>query len=277
MNRKAGHQVIEMEPDPATIQPGCTDFNSIACSGFCPSCDREHCLPAEKAYQACLRLIEQLVKEERIDFEIAADKADPRCATGYLSGPARGKMFGVMIARTRKNEFIELRAFSGQYNGMWAVPGWVEPVFNLSAFHRVHDAEEKKIKELSRRINSPAQDGQQRAELISRRRKKSQQLMHDLHALYCLKNFSGQTTGLKELFFPKKGVPTGTGDCCAPKLLQYAAEHDLVPVSIAEFYWGRTNASGSRQHGCFYPSCRSKCYPILGFMLCGLTGDNSDE
>ena len=32
--------------------------------------------------------------------------------------------------------------------------------------------------------------------------------------------------------------PTGTGDCCAPKLLSYAFEHDLTPVSMDEIYYG---------------------------------------
>ena len=93
--------------------------------------------------------------------------------------------------------------------------------------------------------------------------------MRAIHDLYRLQNFHSQRAGLEEIFAAKKGVPTGTGDCCAPKLLQYAALHNLTPLALAEFYFGRENRSGTRQHGCFYPSCRTKCYPILGFMLCG--------
>jgi hypothetical protein len=260
----------------ATPLPQFSELNRLACSGFCRFCDREHSLPVAEAYQACLQLMDKLAAAERIDFQAAAEQADPRCTTSYLSGAARGKMFGVMVARTRQNRLVELRAFSGQYNGIWTIPGWVEPVFDLHEFHQVHDAEEKKIKELSNRINTTEKNDLQRPELIRQRKKKSQQLMQDIHGLYRLRNFSGQTAGLKEIFPEKTGIPTGTGDCCAPKLLQYAAAHDLVPLAMAEFYWGRSNRSGSRQHGCFYPSCRTKCYPILGFMLCGLPGNSKN-
>ncbi len=28
--------------------------------------------------------------------------------------------------------------------------------------------------------------------------------------------------------------PSGTGDCCAPKLFNYAFKHNLTPISLAE-------------------------------------------
>ena len=59
------------------------------------------------------------------------------------------------------------------------------------------------------------------------------------------------------------------GDCCAPKLINFAAKNKLEPISIAEFYWGQENASGSKKHLHFYGSCEEKCGPILGRMLYG--------
>lgn len=76
--------------------------------------------------------------------------------------------------------------------------------------------------------------------------------------------------GIEEAFCEDKGIPTGTGDCCAPKLLNYAARNRLKPIGISEFFFGRENKSETRKHGEFYPSCKIKCEPILGFMLCGL-------
>lgn len=222
------------------------------------------------ARQAALELMTELENKGRIDFESPDQKADPRFSTEYLWGSARGKMFGVMVATAKNGSTVHMRAFSGQYNGVWRVPGWAEPAFDLKSFHKIHDAEEKKIKALGRRIDQLESDSVQRRELTIRRKKKSQQLMRALHGLYRLQNFSGQTSGLEEIFQPGIGIPTGTGDCCAPKLLQHAADHGLLPLGIAEFYWGEENASRSRRHGEFYPSCRTKCYPILGFMLCGL-------
>jgi hypothetical protein len=248
----------------------------IGCFGFCRQCRREHRLPVGPAHQACLSLMDELESGCRIDQYLRAEQADPRFSTSYLFGAARGKMFGVMVAMAPDGERVVLRAFSGQYNGVWKVPGWAGPVFDQNAFHLVHDGKERKIKELGRQIDQQVVGSLQKLELIALRKKMSQQLMANIHTLYRLKNFSGQVALLQEIFLPDMGIPTGTGDCCAPKLLQYAAEHGLVPLGMAEFYWGRANASGSRQHGRFYSSCRTKCYPILGFMLCGLKEESWD-
>jgi hypothetical protein len=185
-------------------------------------------------------------------------------------------MFGVMVAMAPDGGRVILRAFSGQYDGVWTVPGWTDPVFDLDEFHLVHDDKERKIKELGRQIDGHVSGSHHQLELVAKRKKMSQQLMANIHTLYRLKNFSGQVSLLQEIFPPGMGIPTGTGDCCGPKLLQYAAEHGLVPVGMAEFYWGRANVSGSRQHGRFYSSCRTKCYHILGFMLCGLQEESRD-
>ena len=132
---------------------------------------------------------------------------------------------------------------------------------------------------MSAMINNLPSNVPERQKLVQLRKKKSQQLMRAIHSLYRLHNFHGQVASLERVFAAgtdKKGLPpTGTGDCCAPKLLQHAAVHNLTPLAVAEFYIGKENRSGSRQHGCFYPSCQAKCYPILGFMLCG--ADQSKE
>ena len=39
---------------------------------------------------------------------------------------------------------------------------------------------------------------------------------------------------------------------------------------MAEFWWGDSPKGEIRRHGHYYPSCRHKCEPILGFMLQGL-------
>ncbi|MCI5166529.1 MAG: hypothetical protein D3903_10665 [Candidatus Electrothrix sp. GM3_4] len=237
--------------------------------GFCRSCDQEHSLPADPALEPAFQLIKTLENKGRIDFVLPDQQADPGCAIDYLWGPARGKMFGILVAEAPNKKRVVLRAFSGQYNGRWQVPGWVGPVFDLNAFHQVQDEEERAIKKMSYQVDLLSPDSQERQELIQLRKKKSQQLMRAIHRLYQLRNFKGHIAGLEEIFSSDKGVPTGTGDCCAPKLLQHAALHGLIPLGLAEFYVGKENASGSRQHDSFYPSCRTKCYPILGFMLCG--------
>ncbi|MDH3327310.1 MAG: RluA family pseudouridine synthase [Gammaproteobacteria bacterium] len=62
----------------------------------------------------------------------------------------------------------------------------------------------------------------------------------------------------------------GVGECVAPKLLQYAIKNNLVPLALAEFWWGESPADEVRHHGYFYPACRRKCGPILPFLLKGV-------
>jgi tRNA pseudouridine32 synthase/23S rRNA pseudouridine746 synthase len=68
-----------------------------------------------------------------------------------------------------------------------------------------------------------------------------------------------------ETLFPQ-GVPTGTGDCCAPKLLAWAARNGFEPLALAEFWWGPTSVGG-KQSGQFYPACQERCQPLLGPLL----------
>lgn len=61
--------------------------------------------------------------------------------------------------------------------------------------------------------------------------------------------------------------PAGSGECCEPKLLQYAFEHGLKPLQMAMFWWGESPKEEIRHHLHFYPACNGKCKPILHWML----------
>ena len=74
---------------------------------------------------------------------------------------------------------------------------------------------------------------------------------------------------------PNHIPPAGSGECAAPKLLQYAFAHGLKPLALAEFWWGIAPKSEIRQHKKFYASCQSKCQPILGHMLDGIEMDEN--
>ncbi len=124
------------------------------------------------------------------------------------------------------------------------------------------------------RVLAPLQqqvtDLEQRIRTLKHQRKQlSQQLQAQMHTAYTLSNFAGQSASLSTLS-SLRGIPTGTGECCAPKLLHYAASHHLRPVAIAEFWWGPTNPSGDKRAGEFYGPCADRCQPILGFLLSGL-------
>jgi tRNA pseudouridine32 synthase / 23S rRNA pseudouridine746 synthase len=104
-------------------------------------------------------------------------------------------------------------------------------------------------------------------ELKQQRKSRSRQLQTQLHDAYRLMNFLGTSTSLRELM--PSGIPTGTGDCCAPKLLHYAASHQLKPIAMAEFWWGENTAD--KRQGEFYGACAERCQPLMGFMLSGVT------
>ncbi len=89
-------------------------------------------------------------------------------------------------------------------------------------------------------------------------------------ACYKLDNFEGDTIMLEALFEPHP-PSGGAGDCATPKLIAYACRSKLRPLALAEFWWGRESAGGGRHHGAWYPSCRSKCEPILPWMLRGIS------
>ena len=105
------------------------------------------------------------------------------------------------------------------------------------------------------------------------RRAKSKALQKKLFAQYEFLNAHEEVKDLNRIFadLPEQTPPSGAGDCAAPKLLQYAYQHNLQPIAMAEFWWGPAPKSAIRQHKNYYPSCYSKCQPILGHMLQGLT------
>lgn len=104
------------------------------------------------------------------------------------------------------------------------------------------------------------------------RKSRSKNLQKKLFAQYDFLNANGDSKDLNAIFaeLPEHTPPAGAGDCAAPKLLQYAYQQNLTPIAMAEFWWGAAPKSAIRQHKNYYPSCYSKCQPILTHMLKGL-------
>ena len=107
--------------------------------------------------------------------------------------------------------------------------------------------------------------------LMALRKKTSAILQNTLFEKYQFLNQQKETKGLLAIFNnPSVKPPAGAGDCSAPKLLQYAFQHHLTPIALAEFWWGISPNSEIRKHKNFYPSCLSRCKPILNHMLEGI-------
>ncbi len=124
------------------------------------------------------------------------------------------------------------------------------------------EAIEKNIKDIELEIS----------ELKARRKERSAELQRRLFEHFYVYNANGDKAGLLEIFERARHElpPAGAGECAAPKLLQYAYIHSFKPLAIGEFWWGKSPESAVRKHLHFYPACKSKCEPILNFMLQGL-------
>ena len=108
-------------------------------------------------------------------------------------------------------------------------------------------------------------------DLKARRKAMSEALQERIFRLFIVKNGREETRDLVDVFKQLGTLPpAGAGECCAPRLLNYAFNNGLKPVCMAEFWWGASPVGEVRHHGHFYPACRSKCKPILDFMLQGL-------
>jgi len=111
--------------------------------------------------------------------------------------------------------------------------------------------------------------------LKQKRKSKSNALQQWLFDQYNFLNISGEKRNVIDIFRNRvvDVPPSGTGDCAAPKMLQYAFSNGLNPVAMAEFWWGKSPNSEVRKHGNFYSACRGKCEPVLGHMLQGIDVD----
>ena len=106
-------------------------------------------------------------------------------------------------------------------------------------------------------------------ELRQERHERSDALQRWLFDQFQMLNEHGERRTLTDIFAqtPQRVPPSGAGECCAPKLLQYAFANGLQPVCMAEFWNGRSPKAEVRHHGQYYPACRGKCKPILEWMM----------
>ncbi len=126
---------------------------------------------------------------------------------------------------------------------------------------------QEKLQKARQQLNNIYED--EINELKAKSRQISQQLHTQVFATYRLQNSLGERASIVSLF-DGKTPPGGTGDCAAPKLLQFAVKNNFKPLALAEFWWGGEPTNGIRHHGEFYPPCRGKCHPILPFLLKGV-------
>ena len=82
-----------------------------------------------------------------------------------------------------------------------------------------------------------------------------------LYSFFCANGKVAKLTDICKKTLP----PTGTGDCCAPKLLSYAYSNGFRVVSMAETFYGKSNSS--KVQGKLYAPCDERCSLILPTIL----------
>ena len=102
--------------------------------------------------------------------------------------------------------------------------------------------------------------------LKAQRRQQSDALQRWLFGHFVMLDSHGTRKDLLRIFAPFT-PPAGSGECCEPKLLQYAFSQGWQPLRMAMFWWGASPRDEIRHHLHFYPACNGKCKPILKWML----------
>ena len=176
-------------------------------------------------------------------------------------------------AATKKNARKRLRE-EGNLSELQLQQLIKESQFEKAEIKRMRDSYDIRInaarshkEEIERQVNALKQE----------RKILSDQLQRWIFDQYVVRNAKGEEKNLTDIFDEETGTlpPAGTGECAAPKLLQYAFLHHMQPLCMAEFWWGKSPTQQLRRHLYFYPACSSKCKPMLHFMLQGMNLDNT--
>jgi tRNA pseudouridine32 synthase/23S rRNA pseudouridine746 synthase len=188
-----------------------------------------------------------------------------------------GKMFGVLVVTNQNNQVGYLSAFSGKLAGGNHHAKFVPPVFDSLTNNSFLNNGMEELTRINNEIKSlealqPETDKKRIAILKILRKDNSVLLQKELFDNYHFRNQAGEQKSLREIFSISlyKNPPSGAGECAAPKLLQYAFQHNMQPIALAEFWWGLSPKSDLWKHGQYYPYCTEKCGPILAHMLTGI-------
>ncbi|MBR5068656.1 MAG: RluA family pseudouridine synthase [Bacteroidales bacterium] len=197
----------------------------------------------------------------------------------------QGKMLGILIIESPTmnaelsnalrvhilNNIYYLVAFSGVVNGLYDENHFfVPPVYDLQNPDDFYLQKDKEITDINHQLaDTDGLSPKKIHQLKTIRKELSISLQKEIFSHFNFLDSSGTYKNVIDIFEDaKRGLPPGgTGECAAPRLLQYAYQHGLKPLQIAEFWYGQSPKNIQRIHGKLYPSCIEKCSPILKFMI----------
>lgn len=209
-----------------------------------------------------LRINDELSDKARIEADLKLEQC--RCDAEKSIGSYKDFM------RESKIKRDSLRSQGADESDLIA-----ESQHQKAEFRRIKKRWEKRIEE----YNQVIIESDRRIEALkTERQQRSVALQKLVFENFEMLNAFGERRNLNEIFSdtPLSAPPSGAGECAAPKMLQYAFANDYQPLAMAEFWVGKSPKDVIRRHGYFYPSCKSKCEPILKWMLQGLDVESNN-
>lgn len=183
------------------------------------------------------------------------------------------------LTSRRDNEIAEAKSISAKRKQERKAERETHPE-RCEELDRQSQHEKAEVKRLVRQWENKIKDIQSKIEdfktevdrLREERVRRSSILQRWLFSRQKVHNSHGEAKSVRDIFlrYTHTIPPSGTGECCAPRLLNYAFRHNMAPISMAEFWVGESPKGEIRIDGDFYPACQRKCAPLLRWMLDGV-------
>lgn len=186
----------------------------------------------------------------------------------YDFSTRNGKMFGILVVRKKDGSYGYIGTVSGKIDKDTSSNKIIPSVFDNSVDDFFLDKGMRKLTEIGDEIKKTNNQSSINT-LKEKRKKKSIAIQQQLFENYQFLNLLGKTKNVLQIFEDTANgyPPSAAGECAAPKLLHFAFKHQLMPIALAEFWWGNSLVSKKREHQFFYPACENRCRPILEYML----------
>ena len=220
--------------------------------------------PQEAARHYCNKLI-SLIESGKVTLQQCGRESEER--------KGQGLMLGALVCwNPKEKKRVVLYAVSGNNRRLVSHTFETDFVFVPSIvlnddIDKALSENDKEIHNLTDKINALNAKSSEREELVKKRTALTDASLKKVFELYSFTRFDSQKISLTQIINLHGGKlpPTGTGDCCAPKLLSYAFENKLEIVSMDEVYFGRDTAH--KKNGVSYPPCDERCGYILPYIL----------
>lgn len=193
-----------------------------------------------------------------------------------------GIMLGALVCNNSLGQEVVLYSVSGIARQLEGKLGEnqiiVEPLVSASDINKALSKNDEQIHQLTFKIkekevqlkdskSDEAVHIKNEIEVLAEERKfLTDESLRRVFTLYEFTCFNGKKISLNEIIKSHNSLPpTGTGDCCAPKLLSYAFSNNLQPLSMDEVFYGQSMKN--KINGKSYSPCNERCGYILPYIL----------